>query len=149
MGVYRMYMGAYKMYLGVYKMYMGVYKVFMGVCKIYTGGSIQKKGHNGKLNVKSCIWLRMGGGKDKIVTRPFTNPTPFHFFKRSKNNAATIQIGLFQRYQNTLCCSFKILHKHCFQSLSLLQNSWGTRKKNSKGVEPIKVWLLMQMQLYH
>ena len=26
-------------------------------------------------------------------------------------------IGLFQKYHNTLCCPFQILHKHCFQFL--------------------------------
>ena len=32
---------------------------------------------------------------------------PFYFFILSK-------IGLFQKDHNTLCCPFKILHKHCF-----------------------------------
>ena len=40
----------------------------------------------------------------------------------------SVRKNLFQKYHNTLFCLFKILHKHCFQFLLLMQNFGGATK---------------------
>ena len=52
------------------------------------------------------------GDSPKVVVLEVHCHNPQHLERTSGNLA--IALGLFQKYHNTLCCSSKVLHKHCF-----------------------------------
>ena len=62
---------------------------------------------------------------------PFQIPDSIRSTNPSKNMADRNLIGHFGKYQNTLCFSPQILHKHCFQFLLGLSMTPRENKKNA------------------